>query len=183
MTKLLLTTILATILAIAGTASADVPPDPRCLEIEGVIVGQDEVGMTNGGLRIDVHMEGQAVEGLLAGSTGTASARTIFRHDGVTEFDIRLLMTDRAGGTIAATVIGYQRPAVPMSLTEMLNAMVDLDYAPPDVYGPLHGAAWFEPMAPEYAVLNHHDFAAGGEAKMATGHMWVTHCPIAPERS
>ena len=180
MTKLLLTTILATILAIAGTASADELPDPRCFKLEGVIVGQDEIGMTNGGLRIDVHMEGEVVEGLLAGGAGTASARNIIRHDGVTEFDIRLFMTDPAGGTIAATVMGYQPPAVPMSLTEMLEAMADPDFAPPDVYGPLHGAAWFETMAPEYAVLNHHVYTVVGEANMATGHMWVTYCPIAP---
>ena len=180
MKKLLFATILATVLAITGAASADELPDPRCFKVEGVIVGQDEIGMTNGGLRIDIHMEGEVVEGLLAGSTGTGSARNLIRHNGVTEFDIRLFMTDPAGGTIAVSVMGYQPPVVPMSLTEMLEAMADPDYAPPDVYSPLHGAAWFETMAPEYAVLNDHVYAVVGEANMATGHMSVTYCPIAP---
>jgi len=180
MTKLLITSILTAALAIAGVASADGLPDPRCFKVEGVIVGQDEIGMTNGGLRIDVHMEGEVVEGLLTGLTGTASSRNLIRHDGVMEFDIRMLVAQPAGGTIAVTVRGFQPPVVPMSLAEMLEAMADPEYAAPDAYGSLHGAAWFETMVPQYAFLNHSVYWLVGEANMATGHMWVLYCPVAP---
>ena len=180
MTKLLLTTILAATLALVGTASADELPDPGCFKLTGVIVGMDEIGMVNEGLRIDVDMEGDVAEGLLAGSTGTASSRNLIRHDGVSEFDIRMFIIDPDGAAIAATVMGYQPPLMPMTLAEMLDAMLDPEYAPPDVYGPLHGAAWFQTMAPQYAFLNHSVYWLTGEANMATGHMWVIYCPIAP---
>ena len=67
--------------------------------------------------------------------TGTASSRKLIRHDGVTEFDIRTFMTDSTGGTIAVSVMGYQPPVAPMSLTEMLQAVADPDFAPPDMWG------------------------------------------------
>lgn len=179
MTKLLLASILAAMLAIAGIASADELPDPRCFRVEGSIIGQDEIGMTNGGLRVDLHMEGVTVDGLLTGLTGTASSRNLIRHDGVAEFDMRMFATLPTGGAIAFTVFGYGPPAGP-TLAEMLEAMADPDFVQPDVYEPWHGAARFETMIPEYAFLNHSVYWVVGEANLATGHMRFSYCPIAP---
>ena len=58
--------------------------------------------------------------------------------------------------------------------------MLDPEFEPQDADVPMHGAAWFQTMAPQYAFLNHTVFGCTGTANFATGFVRITCRSLAP---
>jgi hypothetical protein len=176
MKKLLLAALLATAVSIAITAMADETNERPYGILEGQIVGQDFIGLVPEGLRFDGHSSGVITEGLLAGATTSGVDYMLYRHDGVGVIDVRGFSVHPDGFSVSMTMKGFVGEPSPGSF----EAMLDPAFEPPDVDIPLHGAAWFQTMAPEYAFLNHTVFGFSGTINMATGVLRVTYRSLAP---
>jgi hypothetical protein len=176
MKKLLLAALLATTVSIAITAMADKTNERPYFVLEGLSVGQDFVGVVPEGLRLDGHTSGVITEGLLAGSTTSGVDYMLYRHDGVGVIDVRGFSVHPDGITAAVTMKGFLGEPSP----GLFEAMLDPTFEPPDVDIPLHGAAWFQTMAPEFAFLNHTVFGFSGTINMVTGILRVTYRSLAP---
>jgi len=176
MNKLLFATIMAVLIVISGTAIADDAGEAPYLVMEVQIVGQDFIGLVPEGLRLDGHTSGEITEGLLVGSTTTATDYLLYRHDGVGVVDVRCVAVHPEGATVAMTLKGYLGEPMP----GMLEMMLDPEFEMPEIDIPMHGAAWMQTMAPQYAFLNHTVFGFTGAMNMAEGVVRVTLRSLAP---
>lgn len=176
MKKLLCAAIVAATLGIAGTAIADDGAATPYAVMEVQMVGQDFIGVVPEGLRLDGHSTGAITEGLLAGATTTSVDYMLFRHDGVAVLDIRGFATHPDGVTSSMRLSGFLGEPMP----GMFEAMLDPEFEPQDADVPMHGAAWFQTMAPQYAFLNHTVFGCTGTANFATGFVRITCRSLAP---
>jgi hypothetical protein len=174
MKKLLLTAMLASMVAISGTVIADDAPTMATMVLEGQMTGTKPVGMVPDGIRIDGFTSGVFTEGILAGATADWVDYLLVRHDGVGVIDVRGYIVDPDGVPVSFTVRGFL--GEPSGLHE---AMLDPDFELPDVDVPTHGAAWFESMAPQYAFLNYTVFGVTGFVNAFQGMMRLTFRPIA----
>ena len=168
--------LLVALLTIAGTALAEDPPATTFYTVEATVVGYDFIGLVPGGLRLNSKFAGTVTDGLFAGSAAEGVDYVLIRPDFVMEINIREIITIPDGPPVAVTIKGYWVPT-----TEMppLEAMLDPDFAMPDVEIPGHGAAWFETMAPQYAFLNHTVFSFTGTINIARGEVRVTYRSLA----
>ena len=176
MKKLLLAAILAAIMGIAGTASADDAAEVPYFEVEAQLVGMDVIGLVPEGLRIDGHTRGVVTDGLFEGFTTTGVDYMVLRHDGVTIIDARWLVVGPDGVTVALVVKGFGGEPSP----GLLEAMLDPEFEFPDVDRPMHGAAWLQTMAPQYAFLNHSVFGFTGSVNMTEEALRMTFRSLAP---
>lgn len=170
MNKALFTSVLAVLIAIAGSAIADEAATSMSMVVEGEATGQTFIGLTPEGLRLDSYTTGVITEGLLAGATTTGVDYLLFRHDGVGVIDIRAHAEGPDGAVVAVTIKGFLGEPSP----GLLEAMLDPEFESPDVDIPLHGAAWMQTMSPEYAFLNHTVFGMTGTANLAQGVVRMT---------
>ena len=175
MKRPLLTAVMAALVALAGTAVADETAAPYFV-FEAASVGQDLIGLVPEGLRFDGHSRGVISDGLLVGAWTTATDYLLYRHDGVGVLDIRGFAAHPDGVTLAMTLKGFLGAPMP----GMLEAMLAPAFFPPDVDIPLHGAAWFQTMAPEYAFLNHTVFGCTGTYNPGKGVGRTTCRSLAP---
>jgi hypothetical protein len=162
MNKVPLTIFLATTLALAGAVVAEGPP---LVTVEYQITRQQVVGLVPEGLRIDFHFSGTITDGFFAGATAEGIDYLLVRHDGVGVLDVRVFGALPDGTTVAWTVMGFAGDPDTMP---PLEAWLDPDVVP-DMDVPLHGAAWFQTMAPAHAYLNHTVLAIRGTVNLATG--------------
>lgn len=162
MKKPLLVAIMVALVATVGTAIADDATAQQYMVIEIQHVGQDFIGLVPEGIRLDGHHTGVVTEGLNAGATTRSIDYFLYRHDGVGVMHTRGFAVHPDGTTIAMTLKGYL--GEPMS--GLIEAMFDPAFEPPDVDVALHGAAWFETMAPQYAFLNHTVFGCVGTVNL-----------------
>ena len=176
MKKLLLAALMASVLAVSGMAIADDADARPYAVMEIQMVGQDFIGLVPEGIRFDGHSSGVITEGLLAGATTTGIDYLLYRHDGVGVLDIRGFAVHPDGVTSSMTMKGFLGEPMP----GMLEAMLDPDFEPPDVDIPLHGAAWFQTMASQYAFLNHTVFGCTGIANFVEGVARITCRSLAP---
>jgi hypothetical protein len=176
MKRLLLAALLTTVATIGITAAADETNEAPTFVLEGQIVGQDLIGLVPEGLRLNGHTSGVITEGILVGATTNAIDYMHYRHDGVGVIHVRGYSVHPDGFTVAVTMKGFLGEPSP----GLLEAMLDPAFEPPDVDIPLHGAAWFETMAPAYAFLNHTVFGFSGTINMVTGALRVTYRSLAP---
>lgn len=176
MKRLVLAAVLAAALGVLGAAIADDAAETPYIVMEMQIVGQDFVGLVPEGIRIDSYSSGVITEGLLAGATAQGVDYILYRHDGVGVLDIRGFAVHPDGVTSSVTMKGFLGEPMP----GMIEAMLDIDFEPPDVDIPLHGAAWFQTMAPQYAFLNHTVFGCTGTVNLVQGVARITCRSLAP---
>lgn len=176
MKKLLIAAIVAVLGVIAGTAIADDAIETPYFVIEAQLAGQDSVGLVPEGLRMDGHIRGSVPEGIRAGATTTGIDYLVMRHDGVGVIDARYIVAGADGVTAAMTIRGFLGEPSP----GLLEAMLDPEFEMPDADIPLHGAAWFQTMAPQYAFVNHTVFDFTGTINMVTGLLRLTGRSLAP---
>ena len=175
MKKLLLATLVAAIMGIAGTAIADDAAATPYIALEVQITGQDAIGLVPEGLRVDVYVSGVVADGLLVGAAAKGVDYLLLRHDGVSVIDARHFLADTDGVTVAMTIKGFGGEPSP----GWLEAMLDPEFEPPDVGIPIHAAAWLHTMAPQYGFLNHTVFGCTGTVNMVEGVVRVTCRPLA----
>ena len=176
MKRLVLAAVLAATIGVAGFAVADDMAPAPYFVIEAQAVGMDVVGMVPEGLRLDGHSRGVVAEGLLVGATTVGVDYLVFRHDGVGVIDARYFVADEEGVTVAMTLRGFIGEPMP----GLLEAMLDPEFEFADVSIPLHGAAWLQTMAPQYAYLNHTVFGFDGTINYAEGAIRMSFRPLAP---
>ncbi len=176
MTKLMFTTILAAVLAITGTASGDEAPAHTHMTMEASMTGVHVIGLVPEGLRLDSKTAGVVTDGLFAGSAVEGIDHVLFRHDGVMVMDYRGAILLPNGLAVALTLRGFMHDA---TLTPAFEAMLDPEFEFADIDMPVHGAAWFQTMAPEYAFLNHTVFSFTGTLNIATGEVRATYISLA----
>ncbi len=167
---------LVALLTLAATAIARDVPVTAFYTAEATLVGYDFVGLVPGGLRLNSKYTGTVTDGLFAGSAVEGVDYVLIRPDFVMEMNIREIITIPDGPPVAVTVRGFWVPTVEMP---PLEAMLDPDFAMPDVEIPGHGAAWFETMAPQHAFLNHTVFSFTGTINIARGEVRVTYRSLA----
>jgi len=175
MKRLLLAAIMAALVVITSSVFSSEPLGPRHMTVEGQMTGQKLVGMVPEGLRYDGPSTGVITDGLLAGATFEGVDYALIRHDGVMVIDARYFGVAPDGATLAMTLKGFMGEPMP----GLLEAMLDPEYEQPDVEVPVHGAAWFETMAPQYAFLNHTVYAMTGTVNPAKGTIRSVFRPIA----
>lgn len=176
MKRLVLAAVLAAALGVLGAAIADDAAETPYTVMEMQIVGQDFVGLVPEGIRMDSRSSGVVIEGLLAGATTQGVDYMLYRHDGVGVLDTRGFAVHPDGVTSSVTMKGFLGEPMP----GMIEAMLDIDFEPPDVDIPLHGAAWFQTMAPQYAFLNHTVFGCTGTVNLVQGVARITCRSLAP---
>jgi hypothetical protein len=159
MKKLLLSIGLAAVLAAGGTALADDAPPITHFTMEAQNTNVKLVGLMPEGLRFVSMWDFEFVDGWFAGTTGALVDHYYVRHDGVMVLDMRGYAMDPTGTPIIFTAQGYLGDPTMMP---GLEAYFDPDFEPPDFPLPLHGVAWFQSMAPEYAFVNHTIFGFRG---------------------
>ena len=174
MKRLLLISALAAMVAIFGSVLSSEPIGPMDMTVEGQMTEQKFIGLVPEGLRFDSFASGVVTDGLLAGTTFEGVDYALIRHDGVLVISARYFAVAPDGATVAMTLEGYLGEPMP----GLLEAMLDPAYEQPDVDVPVHGAAWFETMAPQYAFLNHTVFAMTGTVNMAKGTIQSVYRPI-----
>ena len=176
MKKLSLSVCLAAMIAITGATFADDAPTVPYLTAEIQSTGQNPVGLVPEGLRIDGHATFVITDGLFAGTTGTSIDYSLVRPDGVTILDARGYGVDPDGTPVAMTLKGFYGDP---TLMPPLEAWLDPDFEAPDADIPLHGAAWFQTMAPQHAFVNHTVFGFTGTINFATGRLHLTYRSLA----
>jgi len=159
-----------------GTAIADDAAAERYMVFEIQHVGQDFIGLVPEGIRLDGHHTGVVTEGLNVGATSRSTDYFLYRHDGVGVMYTRGFAVHPDGVTIAMTLKGFLGEPMP----GLLEAMFDPAFEPPDVDVSLHGAAWFETMAPQYAFLNHTVFGCVGTVNLFQNVGRITCRSLAP---
>jgi hypothetical protein len=175
MKKLLLAAIMAALVAITSSVFSSEPLGTRHVTTEVQVTGQKLVGVVAEGLRLDLVSSGVVTDGFLTGATFEGVDYALIRHDGVMVIYAHYFCVTVDGATIAMVLRGYLGEPTP----GLFEAMLDPEFEPPDVDIPVHGAAWFETMAPQYAFLNHAVFAMSGTVNRATGAIRSTFRPIA----
>jgi len=128
------------------------------------------------GLRGDGHTLGVITEGMLAGATMTGTDYIVYRHDGVGVIDARYFVSGEDGSTAAITLKGFLGEPSP----GLLEALLDPEFEFPDMDIPLHGAAWLQTMAPQYAFANHTVFGFTGTINLAAGLLRLSFRSLAP---
>ena len=176
MHTLTLAALMIALVAVPGTTIAQDAPDTPYFVVEVQLVEQNLVGLVPEGLRLDGHTRGAITEGLLAGATTTGIDYLLIRQDGVGVIDVRGFAQHPDGATAAFAMRGYLGEPAP----GVVEAMLDPEYVPPDADIPLHGASWWETMAPQYAFLNHTVFGFTGTINLATGMLRMTFRSLAP---
>jgi len=172
----LLATLAVAMAAIAGTVVAQDAAGTPYYVAEVQVVEQNLVGLVPGGLRLDGHTLGVITEGLLVGATTSGIDYLLIRPDGVGVIYVRGFVDHPDGATLAFTMRGFLGEPAP----GMIEAMLDPEYVPPDVDIPLHGAAWLETMAPQYAFVNHTVFGFTGTINLAKAALRITFRSLAP---
>jgi len=175
MKKLWLAAIMAALVAITSSVFSSEPLGPRHVTTEVQVTGQKLVGVVAEGLRLDLVSSGVVTDGFLAGATFEGVDYALIRHDGVMVIYAHYFCVTVDGATVAMVLRGYLGEPTP----GLFEAMLDPEFEPPDVDIPVHGAAWFETMAPQYAFLNHSVFAVTGTVNRATGAIRSVFRPIA----
>ena len=176
MKKPLLVAIMVALVATLGTAIADDATAAPYMVFEIQHVGQDFIGLVPEGIRLDGHHTGVVTEGLNVGATSRSTDYFLYRHDGVGVMYTRGFAVHPDGVTIAMTLKGFLGEPMP----GLLEAMFDPAFEPPDVDVSLHGAAWFETMAPQYAFLNHTVFGCVGTVNLFQNVGRITCRSLAP---
>ena len=165
MKTFLVNTFAIGLIVLASSAIAQEAAPVPSMVVEGQIHTMNFVGLVPEGLRLDGHVTGVITDGLFAGATGEWIDYLLIRHDGVGVVYVRGFFVDPDGVPVAFTLRGFLGEPQP----ELVQAMLDPEYEMPDVDMPVHGAAWFESMAPQYAFLNYTVFGATGTVNPATG--------------
>jgi hypothetical protein len=176
MRKRSLSVLLTALIATVGAAIADDGPAVPYLVGEIQITAQNPVGLVPEGLRIDGHTSWVITEGIFTGTTGTSIDYLLIRPDGVGILDIRSYGVDPDGTPIAMTAKGFLGDP---TLMPPIDAWLDPGFEAPDVDIPLHGAAWFQTMAPQYAFVNHTVFGFSGTLNPATGRIRLLYRSLA----
>ena len=110
-----------------------------------------EIGLVDGGVRVDNYFDGRMTEGALTGARVRGVDQVRIRDDASVVLDIReTIETDQ--GTIAADVRGYAIP----------------DPGAPHLHT-IHGFALFTTAVPEYSDYNTAVVAVDGTVDMSTG--------------
>ena len=165
MNRLLLSTSISALVAIAGSAIAEDAGSVHTMVLEAQTHATNVIGLVPEGLRLDAHVTAGFTDGPLAGATGESIDYLLLRHDGVGVVYVRGYLVDPDGVSVAMTIRGFVGAPQP----GLVEAMLDPEYEMPDEEWPVHGAVWFESMAPQYAFLNHTVFAATGTVNPGTG--------------
>ncbi len=168
------TIVLAALVAIAGTALAQDERAEAYMILDGRIDSSVIVGLVPEGIRLDIELSGEFEEGVFAGATGTWTNYLLIRRDGVRVMDVRGYAEAPDGTRVVWTMKGFFGEPSPPPLEARIEAMLDPEFEYPDVDLRLHGAAWFQTMAPEYAFVNHTVFSFDGIVNPFQGTTRVT---------
>ncbi len=76
-----------------------------------------------------------------------------------------------SGLSVGVTLLGSMHDP---TLTPPLEAMLDPEFEFADVDMSLHGAAWCQTMAPQYAFVNHTVYSSTGTRNVARGEVRVS---------
>ncbi|HET9691751.1 MAG TPA: nuclear transport factor 2 family protein [Acidimicrobiales bacterium] len=128
------------------------------------------VGLVPDGLRIDVGFAGSVTDGPLAGSAIEGVDYLLIRPDGIAVIDAREMITAGDGAAASAHAEGFIVPPFEMP---PLDALLEPDFAWPDVDLPIHGSARLQSAAPGMAVVNRRVYGFTGSVNMATGALVV----------
>ncbi len=178
MRKSLFTVVLSLLIAVAGSALAQGAAAEAYMVLEGQIHTNNLVGLVPEGIRMEVQLSGEFTEGLFAGATADWTNHLLIRRDGVRVMDVRGYAETPDGTRLVWTMKGYFGEPSPPPLEVRIEAMLDPEFQFPDVELMLHGAAWFETMAPEFGFVNHTVFSFTGAVNPRHGDTSVTFRPI-----
>lgn len=181
MRKSLLNVVLAALVAVAGAAMAQDAPAVADMVLEGQMNAHNLIGLVPEGIRLDSYASGEFTEGPLAGAIGEWTDYLLIRHDGVRVIDVRGYAEDAEGRSVVWTMKGYFAEPGPPPLEVRIEAMQAPDFEFPDVEFMIHGAAWFQTMAPEFAQLNYTVYAFTGALNPFQGRMRITFSSIADQ--
>jgi len=165
---------LAVLVAIASSAFAQDERAEAYMVLEGQIDASTVIGLVPEGIRINSELSGEFTEGLFAGATAEWASYLHIRHDGVRVIDNQGYAEHQDGTRVAWTMKGYFAEPGPPPLEMRIEAMRDPDFEFPDVDFALHGAAWFQTMAPEFAFVNHTVFRFNGTLNPNQGTVRLT---------
>lgn len=166
--------VLAVLLAIAASGTAQDERAEAYMVLEGRMNDHHLVGLVPEGIRLDSYSSGQFTEGLFAGATGDWIDYLLIRPDGVRVIDVRGYAQVPDGARVVWTMNGFFGEPSPPPLEVRIEAMLDPEFEFPDVDFPIHGAAWFQTMAPEHAFVNHTVFGFTGTMNPFRGRMEIT---------
>lgn len=138
------------------------------------------IGLVPEGLRIDVGFAGAMTDGDLAGSSIEGVDYLLIRPDGVAVIDARELVVAGDGAATSVHAEGYIVPPFDMP---PLEALLDPDFAWPDVDLPIHGSARLQSAAPALAAVNRRVYGFNGSVNMATGSLTVRAASVAEDAS
>jgi hypothetical protein len=178
MRKPLFTIVLAVLVAIAGSVMAEDERAEAYMVLEGQMNAHNLVGLVPEGIRLESYSSGEFTDGLLLGATGEWVDYLLIRHDGVRVIDVRGYADDPNGMPVVWSMKGFFGEPSPPPLEVRIEAMLDPEFEFPDVEFPIHGAAWFQTMAPEHAYLNHTVFGFTGTLNPYQGKMRITFRPV-----
>lgn len=138
------------------------------------------IGLVPEGLRIDVGFAGAVTDGDLAGSSIEGVDYLLIRPDGVGVIDARELIIAGEAASASVHAEGYVVPPFEMP---PLRALLEPDFAWPDVDLPIHGAARLQSASPGLDAVNRLVYGFNGSVNMATGSLVVRARSLAEDPS
>jgi len=124
------------------------------------------IGLTAGGLRIDLGFTGSVTEGRLTGRAIEITCYLLIRPDGVGIIDARELISDGDRAIAAIRAEGYVVPPFPMP---ELAVLADPGFQWPDVDLPLHGAHFWDTSREDLSTAAATVYGFTGTVNVATG--------------
>jgi hypothetical protein len=135
------------------------------------------VGVTPTGVRLDAEFVGEVTSGPMVGAKFTGTDFLLLRQDGVGQVDVRARLTK--GGSVIASekYLGYLVPQGPLPDPA---AMQSPDFTWPDGRIPVHGAAFWEAAAPEFAEFTRTVYGITGWVDLGARSLHVEGTSLAP---
>ena len=135
------------------------------------------VGVTPVGVRLDAEFVGEVTSGPMVGAQFTGTDFLLLRQDGVGQVDVRARLT-RGGSVIALEkYLGYVLPQGPLPDPA---AMQSPDFTWPNGRIPMHGAAFWEAAAPEFAEFTRTVYGIIGWVDLGARSLHVEGTSLAP---
>ncbi len=146
---------------------------------EATLTESVPVGLVPEGVRIDLHFEGEVVEGALTGARVRGIDYLLFRADGVGVINAYEVISTDDGDHISLHARGYAVLPEGLELPPP-DVLLSPDFSWPDVDIPLHGFVMASSGSQAHAWLNSTALAFEGTANMGVGKLVVAGRSLVP---
>jgi len=123
------------------------------IRFEATITDIVPIGLVPEGMRLDIHLEGQATAGMLAGARVRGIDYLLIRADGVGVIDAYEVLDAGERRFVSAHAQGYSIPPEGMEAPTP-DELLSPDFVWPDAPIPIHGFALYRTGASDLAHLN-----------------------------